>query len=179
MSRERDGSVTVYVGDLSRNASEEEIEKAFSYYGTVKSVWISKNPSGYGFVDFQNQRDAVDAVKGLDGKVLCSRRIRVEFSHGRKRGRREQENRRRSRSQSLPQRRRFSPRDVCFECGDRGHYAYDCPVRMRHRQREKSRSRSRSPRRQRTKRSSPRRSKRERRRSRSKSHSQSSSSSRN
>uniref|UniRef100_A0A8C6S355 CCHC-type domain-containing protein n=1 Tax=Neogobius melanostomus TaxID=47308 RepID=A0A8C6S355_9GOBI len=38
-----------------------------------------------------------------------------------------------------PSRRQFDPNDRCYQCGDRGHYAYDSP-----RRRSASRSRSRS-----------------------------------
>ena len=26
--------------------------------------------------------------------------------------------------------RRFDPNDRCYECGERGHYAYDCRIRL-------------------------------------------------
>ncbi|CAF1426199.1 unnamed protein product [Adineta steineri] len=180
MSPDRDGPITVFLGDLSRNVTVEEAEKAFSYYGTLKNVWLSSNPWGYGFIDFEDQRDAADAVKGLDGKMLCGTRIRVEFSHGRGRSKREgRTTRKRSRSRSPQSRRRFSPHDVCYECGNRGHYAYDCEIRLRRQRRSRPESRSRSPRQQRHKRSS-RHSKRRSHsdRSHSNSHSQSKSSSR-
>uniref|UniRef100_A0A4W6FZ55 CCHC-type domain-containing protein n=1 Tax=Lates calcarifer TaxID=8187 RepID=A0A4W6FZ55_LATCA len=33
---------------------------------------------------------------------------------------------RRSRGRGRPSRRQFDPNDRCYQCGDRGHYAYDC-----------------------------------------------------
>ena len=57
----------VYVGELPRDASEKEIENAFSYYGRLRSVWVARNPAGFAFVEFEDHRDAEDAVRGTDG----------------------------------------------------------------------------------------------------------------
>lgn len=57
----------IYVGDLPRDASEKEVERAFSYYGPLKSVWVARNPPGFAFVEYEDTRDAEDAVRGLDG----------------------------------------------------------------------------------------------------------------
>ena len=67
MSRNRYLRSKVYVGDLPRDASEKEIERAFSYYGPLKSVWVARNPAGFAFVEFEDERDAEDAVRALDG----------------------------------------------------------------------------------------------------------------
>ncbi|GLD74359.1 serine/arginine-rich splicing factor 7-like isoform X1, partial [Lates japonicus] len=78
---------------------------------TVKCM----NPPGFAFVEFEDPRDAEDAVKGMDGKVLCGSRVRVEMSTGLSR-----------KGRGRPSRRQFDPNDRCYQCGDRGHYAYDC-----------------------------------------------------
>ena len=57
----------IYVGDLPRDASEKELEKAFTYYGPLKSVWVARNPPGFAFIEFEDVRDAEDAVRGMDG----------------------------------------------------------------------------------------------------------------
>ncbi|CAF4266785.1 unnamed protein product [Rotaria sp. Silwood2] len=146
MSSGRDEAVTVFLGDLSRDATKDDVEKTFSYYGKLRNVWLSRSPWGYGFIDFEDQRDAADAVKALDGKMICGSRVRVEFSHGRGRSNRGGRSRRRSGSRSPRARKPFSPHDVCYECGDRGHYAYDCEIRLRRQRRMRSRSRSESSR---------------------------------
>ena len=58
----------VYVGDLGNGAAKGELERAFSYYGPLRSVWVARNPPGFAFVEFEDSRDAEDAVKGMDGK---------------------------------------------------------------------------------------------------------------
>ena len=50
------------------NASQTELEDAFSYYGPLTNVWVARNPPGFAFVEFEDSRDARDAVRGLDGR---------------------------------------------------------------------------------------------------------------
>ena len=58
----------IYVGGLTRHSSKEDVERAFGYYGKLKSVFVARNPPGFGFVEFEDPLDAEDAVKGLDGR---------------------------------------------------------------------------------------------------------------
>ncbi|XP_021573269.1 serine/arginine-rich splicing factor 7 isoform X5 [Carlito syrichta] len=149
------GETKVYVGNLGTGAGKGELERAFSYYGPLRTVWIARNPPGFAFVEFEDPRDAEDAVRGLDGKVICGSRVRVELSTGMPR---------RSRFDRPPARRPFDPNDRCYECGEKGHYAYDC---HRYSRRRRSRSRSRSHSRSRGRRYSRSRSRSRGRRSRS------------
>ncbi|RXG70095.1 Serine/arginine-rich splicing factor 3 [Armadillidium vulgare] len=108
----------VYVGDLGSGASKQELEDVFSYYGRLRNVWVARNPPGFAFVEFEDSRDAEDAVRGLDGRTICGRRVRIELSTGKSR----------NRFRGPPPRRGrpFHPEDRCYECGERGHYARDC-----------------------------------------------------
>uniref|UniRef100_A0A672NFJ8 Serine and arginine rich splicing factor 7b n=1 Tax=Sinocyclocheilus grahami TaxID=75366 RepID=A0A672NFJ8_SINGR len=126
------GETKVYVGNLGTGAGKGELERAFGCYGPLRTVWIARNPPGFAFVEFEDPRDAEDAVRGLDAKVICGSRVRVELSTGMPR---------RSRFDRPPTRRPFDPSDRCYECGEKGHYAYDC---HRYGRRRWSRSRSRS-----------------------------------
>jgi RNA recognition motif-containing protein len=35
------------------------------------SVWVARRPPGYAFIDFEDRRDAEDAIRELDG--MCER----------------------------------------------------------------------------------------------------------
>uniref|UniRef100_F6YB82 Zinc finger protein n=1 Tax=Ciona intestinalis TaxID=7719 RepID=F6YB82_CIOIN len=146
----------VYVGNLGTHASREDLEEEFSYYGRLDSVWVARNPPGFAYVLFEDARDAKDAVRGLDGKIICDRKVRVDISNSRSTGR--------------PARRGPAPYDSdmrCYNCSETGHFARDCPrsrgvgrrrrsrsySRSRSRSRSYSKSRSRSPRRKRSRRS--------------------------
>jgi len=75
----------IYVGDLPRNADEREVEDAFRKFGGVRSVWVARNPPGFAFIEYEDPRDADDAVRRMDGSNLCGSRIRVEHSTGKTR----------------------------------------------------------------------------------------------
>lgn len=75
--REWDLQCKVYVGNLGSSASKHEIESAFSKYGPLRNVWVARNPPGFAFVEFEDRRDAEDAVRGLDGTYVVSRRIDI------------------------------------------------------------------------------------------------------
>ncbi|NP_001158674.1 Splicing factor, arginine/serine-rich 3 [Oncorhynchus mykiss] len=55
----------VYVGNLGNNGDKTELERSFGYYGPLRSVWVARNPPGFAFVEFEDPRDATDAVKEL------------------------------------------------------------------------------------------------------------------
>jgi len=70
----------VYVGNLSHRASERDVENFFRGYGRVRDIIIK---TGFAFVEFDNDRDAKDAVHDLDGRDLRGGRVIVEVSRGR------------------------------------------------------------------------------------------------
>ncbi|KAL7668512.1 hypothetical protein ACOME3_009210 [Neoechinorhynchus agilis] len=76
----------VYIGNLTRSTDKDEIERAFSHYGKVHSVFIARNPPGFGFVEFDDPRDAQESVASLDGRKIGETHIRVQMAHGRRRG---------------------------------------------------------------------------------------------
>uniref|UniRef100_A0A914VAP5 RRM domain-containing protein n=1 Tax=Plectus sambesii TaxID=2011161 RepID=A0A914VAP5_9BILA len=75
----------VYIGNLGNDGDEETISEAFKRFGRIKAVFIAKRPPGFAFVEFEDARDAEDAVADMDGRTLCGRKIRVEMSSGRSR----------------------------------------------------------------------------------------------
>ena len=52
----------VYVGNLDERATPRDIREEFDRYGRIRDVWIARNPPGFAFVEFEDDRDA----KGLD-----------------------------------------------------------------------------------------------------------------
>jgi len=77
----------VYVGGLSRDATKYDLEDAFSKYGSVRNIWVARQPPGFAFVEMEDSRDAEDAARGLDGTRLAGRRVKVEMSTGKSRDR--------------------------------------------------------------------------------------------
>ena len=83
--REWNPDCKVYIGNLSEGASKNDVEYAFAKYGPLRNVWVARNPPGFAFVEYDDHRDAEDAVRGLDGTKIAGARVRVEMSHGRSR----------------------------------------------------------------------------------------------
>lgn len=68
--RDSDASTKVYVGNLGNSASKYELKAAFNKYGPLRNVWVARNPPGFAFVEFEDPRDAEDAVRRLDGMLV-------------------------------------------------------------------------------------------------------------
>ncbi|KAK6014519.1 hypothetical protein OSTOST_20096, partial [Ostertagia ostertagi] len=73
----------IYVGNLPPDCREKDIEDIFAKYGKIRFVDI-KGGRGplFAFVEFEDSRDAEDAVRGRDGYDFDGSRIRVEFTRG-------------------------------------------------------------------------------------------------
>ncbi|XP_006895721.1 PREDICTED: serine/arginine-rich splicing factor 4-like [Elephantulus edwardii] len=69
----------VYISGLSYQAWERDVERFFKGYGKILEVDLK---NGYGFVEFDDLRDADDAVYELNGKDLCGERVIVEHAQG-------------------------------------------------------------------------------------------------
>ncbi|KAF9907379.1 hypothetical protein BX616_000427 [Lobosporangium transversale] len=84
----------VYLGHLSRDASDRDIENLFKSYGRIREVTLK---NGFGFVEFSETKDAEDAVYDLNGKEFMGDRLVVELARGERRrdGRREDRDERR------------------------------------------------------------------------------------
>ncbi|XP_034065323.1 serine/arginine-rich splicing factor 6-like isoform X1 [Gymnodraco acuticeps] len=74
----------VYIGRLSYNVREKDIQRFFSGYGKLMEIDLK---NGYGFVEFDDNRDADDAVYELNGKELCGERVIIENARGPRRDR--------------------------------------------------------------------------------------------
>ncbi|XP_035214318.1 serine/arginine-rich splicing factor 4-like isoform X3 [Stegodyphus dumicola] len=61
----------VYIGRLSYDCRERDLEKFFKGYGKIREILIK---NGFGFVEFDDYRDADDAVYELNGKDLLGER---------------------------------------------------------------------------------------------------------
>uniref|UniRef100_A0AC35GCH7 RRM domain-containing protein n=1 Tax=Panagrolaimus sp. PS1159 TaxID=55785 RepID=A0AC35GCH7_9BILA len=75
----------VYVGGLPNDVRTEEVEDVFRRYGKIRKIWVAKRPPGFGFVEYEDARDAEDSVRALDGTKIGGQRIKVELSHGKSR----------------------------------------------------------------------------------------------
>ncbi len=71
-----------YVGNLSFDVKEENLQTAFEAYGKVASATIvrdkySGQPRGFGFVEMPDANEARTAIASLNGKELLGRQMNV------------------------------------------------------------------------------------------------------
>jgi RNA recognition motif-containing protein len=76
------GYVNIYVGNLSRDVTDSDLQKAFESFGQVASVTIIKDKfsgqsRGFGFVDMPDKNEAQSAISGMNGKELMGRALNV------------------------------------------------------------------------------------------------------
>ncbi|KAK3092734.1 hypothetical protein FSP39_006716 [Pinctada imbricata] len=76
-------STRVYIGRLPYHVRERDVERFFKGYGHIRDIMLK---NGYGFVEFDDYRDADDAVYELNGKDLCGERVSIEHARGAPRG---------------------------------------------------------------------------------------------
>ena len=78
--------MTIYVGNINYSLGEEEIKRIFEVIGNVEAIKIirdkkSGKSKGYGFLDMPNKKEAMEAIKTLDGKTVAGRNLRVLRAH--------------------------------------------------------------------------------------------------
>jgi len=76
-----DGSIEIYVGNLSYDLTEDQLRKAFEAYGKVNSARIITNrynnkSKGFGFVHMPNPSEANAACAALNDTDLCGRKLK-------------------------------------------------------------------------------------------------------
>jgi len=79
----------LYVGSLSYDATEYDLEKLFSVSGRVTSVHLITDSvtgqfKGCGYVRMSTEAEAKDAVESLDGAMLIDRQITVSIANPQK-----------------------------------------------------------------------------------------------
>ncbi len=80
--------MNIYVGNLSYDATDSELNAVFSEFSEVSSANVIKNQHsgrsrGYGFVEMPNDSEANEAIKALDESSLQGRNIRVNQARSR------------------------------------------------------------------------------------------------
>lgn len=78
-------SDTLFVGNISFEATEDLIGEAFGAHGTVTSVRLptdqeSGNPKGFGYVSFSSTEDAKNAYENMMGVEIAGRPIRLDYA---------------------------------------------------------------------------------------------------
>lgn len=78
----------IYVGNLPPDVKTRDIETLFSKYGPIAEIDLkSRRGPPFAFIEFEDELDASDAVRGRDGYNFDGYALRVEFPRGNTGGR--------------------------------------------------------------------------------------------
>ncbi|NEQ65284.1 MAG: RNA-binding protein [Symploca sp. SIO2D2] len=74
--------MSIYVGNLSYEVTQEDLNEVFAEYGSVKRVQLPTDretgrPRGFGFVEMEKEDDETTAIEALDGAEWMGREIKV------------------------------------------------------------------------------------------------------
>lgn len=76
-------SKKLYIGNLSWNTTDAQLNEMFSQYGELEDVFIMKDKfsgrsKGFGFVTFVNDEDGDKAIAECNGKEFDGRALTVD-----------------------------------------------------------------------------------------------------
>jgi RNA recognition motif-containing protein len=74
--------MNIYVGNLSRETTEDDLRQAFAAFGQVESASVVKDKftgesRGFGFVEMPSKAEAQAAIADMNGKDLMGRALNV------------------------------------------------------------------------------------------------------
>ncbi|ERN40002.1 RNA-binding protein (RRM domain protein) [Rubidibacter lacunae KORDI 51-2] len=84
--------MSIYVGNLSYEATEQDLNEVFAEYGSVKRVHLPVDREtgrmrGFGFVELSSESEEDAAIEALDGAEWMGRVLRVNKARPRENNR--------------------------------------------------------------------------------------------
>jgi RNA recognition motif-containing protein len=78
--------MTIYVGNINYTLGEDDVRKIFDVIGKVDAIKIVRDKrtgksKGFAFIDMNSKKEAMEAIKTLDGKTIGGRNLRVLRAH--------------------------------------------------------------------------------------------------
>ncbi|XP_029306815.1 serine/arginine-rich splicing factor 10 isoform X2 [Cottoperca gobio] len=129
----RPPNTSLFVRNIADDSRPEDLRREFGRYGPIVDVYIpldfyTRRGRGFAYIQFEDVRDAEDALHNLDHKWVCGRQIEIQFAQGD-----------RKTPNQMKTKERSSPRSSSRHDDDRD------GRRRRSRSRSNERRRSRSP----------------------------------
>ena len=82
-------SINIYIGNLSYQASEEDLRELFGEFGQIENVKIitdreTGRSKGFGFIEMQNDAEAEESIEELNGVMFQNRELVVNKARPRR-----------------------------------------------------------------------------------------------
>ncbi|MEM9540193.1 MAG: RNA-binding protein [Cyanobacteria bacterium P01_E01_bin.42] len=83
--------MSIYVGNLAYEVTQDDLTRVFAEYGTVRRVHIPRDretdrPRGFAFVEMESESDETKAIEALDEAEWMGRELKVNKARPRKEG---------------------------------------------------------------------------------------------
>ncbi|XP_028984692.1 serine/arginine-rich splicing factor 10 [Betta splendens] len=83
----RPPNTSLFVRNIADESRPEDLRREFGRYGPIVDVYIpldfyTRRTRGFAYVQFEDVRDAEDALHNLDRKWVCGRQIEIQFAQG-------------------------------------------------------------------------------------------------
>ena len=74
--------MNIYVGNLPRQSTEDEVRQAFAEFGQITEVRLIKDKfsgesKGFGFIEMPSKEEAEKAIEEMNGKDFMGRELNV------------------------------------------------------------------------------------------------------
>lgn len=111
---------TAYISMLPFAYTNNDVAQLFAPFGKLARVTVlrdkaSRQSRGVAFVQFARPEDCVRAVATMHNTLLEGMTLACSLSRDN------------GRSQEFIKKRTYAQVKRCFECGEHGHFSYDCP----------------------------------------------------
>ncbi|XP_015204602.1 serine/arginine-rich splicing factor 10 [Lepisosteus oculatus] len=83
----RPPNTSLFIRNISDESRPEDLRREFGRYGPIVDVYIpvdfyTRRSRGFAYIQFEDVRDAEDALHNLDRKWVCGRQIEIQFAQG-------------------------------------------------------------------------------------------------
>ncbi|XP_064430867.1 serine/arginine-rich splicing factor 10-like [Mirounga angustirostris] len=80
-------NTSLFVRNVADDTRSEDLRREFGRYGPIVDVYVlldfyTRRPRGFAYVQFEDVRDAKDALHNLDRKWICGRQTEIQFAQG-------------------------------------------------------------------------------------------------
>jgi len=83
------GNSSLIIRNLNYDTRDYTLKEMFEEFGEVRDIYLptdynTRQPRGFGFIEFTDERDAADALEKIDGKDIDGHQVTLEWAKQRR-----------------------------------------------------------------------------------------------